>query len=587
MTTDHAERKLAAIFAADVAGYSRLMGIDEEGTLERLKAHRRELIDPKIAEHHGRIVNATGDGMLIEFASVVDAVRCAVEVQQRMGERNADVPGEVRIEFRVGINLGDIIIDGDDIHGDGVNIAARLEGLAEPGTVYISGTAYEQVRDKLHYAFENRGEQSLKNIARPVRVYRVAIRRNEHSKATHPALTFPDKPSIAVLPFQNMSGDPEQEYFADGLTEDIITELSRIRSLSVIARNSAFVYKGKAVDVKQVGRDLGVRYVLEGSVRRAGHRLRITAQLVESETGNHVWAEKYDRELADIFDIQDDITRSVVGSTQVQVVISEGKFAERNERPDFRAWDLAKRGWRKIYELKRGSFDEADGIAREVIHLDASFSKGHQLLAAVSYHRVLMGFADDPKATLREALGAAQEAMRLDEGDEYSPWLLGGILGLCLGQYDKAIAAYRRALDLNPSFSVAYGSLGSVLALAGRLEESISNSELCIRLNPTDPSVFFRFTALALAYFLKSDYTAARDWAQRSVSRKREWWVAHAILAASNACLGEEDQAVAAVQELLGVLPDAKLSKLPPLPLKNPEHTRQLRDALRRAGLPE
>jgi adenylate cyclase len=321
--------------------------------------------------------------------------------------------------------------------------------------------------------------------------------------------------------------------------------------------------------------------------RRAGHRLRITAQLVESETGNHVWAEKYDRELADIFDIQDDITRSVVGSTQVQVVISEGKLAEWNERPDFRAWDLAKRGWRKIYELKRKSFEEADGIAREVIHLDPSFPKGHQLLAAVSYHRVLMGFADDPEATLPEALGAAQEAMRLDEGDEYSPWLLGGIVGLCLGQHDKAIAAYRRALDLNPNFSVAYGSLGSVLALAGRLEESISNSELCIRLNPADPSVFFRFTALALAYFLKGEYTAARDWAQKSVSRKREWWVAHAILAASHASLDEKAEAGAAIQEFLAVFPDAKLSKLPPLPLRNPEHTRQLHDALRRAGLAE
>jgi adenylate cyclase len=582
-----ATRRLAAILAADVVGYSRLMGIDEEGTLKLLKAHRRELIDPKIAEHHGRIVKTTGDGILIEFASVVDAVRCAVEVQQRMGERNADVPGDHRIEFRVGINLGDIIIDGDDIHGDGVNIAARLEGLAEPGTVYISGTAYEQVRDKLHYAFEDRGEQSLKNIARPLRVYRVAIQHGERSKATHPALTLSDKPSIAVLPFINMSGDPEQEYFADGLTEDIITELSRIRSLSVIARNSAFVYKGRAVDVKQVGRDLGVRYVLGGSVRRAGHRLRITAQLVESETGNHVWAEKYDRELADIFDVQDEITRSVVASTQSQVVISEGKFAERNERPDFRVWDLAKRGWRKIYELKRRSFEEAEGIAREVIHLDPSFPKGHQLLAAVSYHYVLMGFADDPKATLREALGAAQEAIRLDEGDEYSPWLLGGILGHCLGQYDMAIAAYRRTLDINPNFSLAYGSLGSVLALAGRLEESISNSELCIRLNPAEPGVFFRFSALALAYFLKGDYTAARDWAQKSVSRKREWWVAHVLLAASNACLGEDDQAGAAIKEFLAVFPDAKLSKLPPLPLRNPEHTRRLHDALQKAGLPD
>ena len=301
-------RRLTAILAADVAGYSRLMGADEEGTHARLKAHRRALVDPKIAEHHGRIVKNTGDGLLAEFLSVVDAVRCAVEVQRGMAERNAATPSEQRIEFRVGINLGDVIVEGDDIFGDGVNITARLEALAEPGGICVSRVVRDQVRDKLDFAFEDMGEQQVKNIARPVRVYRIRATASERPNTIAvPALTLPDKPSVAVLPFTNMSADPEQEFFADGIAEDVITALSRYPSLFVIARNSCFTYKGRAVDLKQVGRELGVRYVLEGGLRKAGNRIRVTAQLVEAETGKHVWAERYDRDLADIFAVQDEI----------------------------------------------------------------------------------------------------------------------------------------------------------------------------------------------------------------------------------------------------------------------------------------
>ena len=314
MSGERVERRLAAILAADVVGYSRLMGQDEAGTLARLRGHRRELIDPEIAEHKGRIVKTTGDGILIEFPSVVEAVACAVAVQRGMADRNAATPEDQRIVFRVGVNLGDIIFAEDnDIHGDGVNVAARLEGIAEPGGICISGIVHDQVRDKLDLAFEDMGEQSLKNIARPVRMYRVRLTPAETTpKGTPtesaPVLALPDKPSIAVLPFANMSSDPEQEYFADGIAEDIITALSRYPSLFVIARNSCFTYKGRAVDVKQVGRELGVRYVLEGSLRKSGNRVRITAQLIEAGTGNHVWAERYDRDLADIFAVQDEIT---------------------------------------------------------------------------------------------------------------------------------------------------------------------------------------------------------------------------------------------------------------------------------------
>jgi adenylate cyclase len=320
MAEQRVQRRLTAILAVDVAGYARLMGVDEEGTLSRLNAHRREFLEPKIAEHRGRIVKRTGDGILIEFASAVDATRCAVEIQRGMNERNAAVPQDKRIELRIGINVGDIIIEDGDIFGDGVNIAARLEGIAVPGGICISDDAYRQVRDKLDANFQDAGEQELKNIARPVRVYQLQPGGDAQGA---PALALPDKPSIAVLPFQNMSGDPEQDYFCDGMVEDVITGLSRIKWLFVIARNSSFTYKGRAIDVKQAGRELGVRYMLEGSVRKAGNRVRITSQLVEAETGRHLWAERYDRPMEDIFAVQDEITLSVVGAIEPNLLQAE------------------------------------------------------------------------------------------------------------------------------------------------------------------------------------------------------------------------------------------------------------------------
>jgi TolB-like protein/class 3 adenylate cyclase len=318
MAEDRVDRRLAAIFAGDIAGYSRLMGADEEGTLRQLKAHRKEVVDPKITEHRGRIVKTTGDGLLVEFVSVVDAVRCAVDIQRGIAERNAEVPVEKRIEFRIGINIGDIIIDGDDIFGDGVNVAARLQALADPGGIMVSGIVHDQVRDKLSFGFEDLGEQAVKNIARPVGVHRVKISELHAPTAvklgTPASIPISSRPSIAVLPFANMSGDPEQEYFADGIVEEIITALSHMRWLSVIARNSSFTYKGKSVDVKQVGRDLGVRYVLEGSVRKGGNRLRITGQLIDASTGAHLWADRFDGATEDIFDLQDQITAKVLSA---------------------------------------------------------------------------------------------------------------------------------------------------------------------------------------------------------------------------------------------------------------------------------
>ena len=351
--TGDTERRLIAIFAADVEGYSRLMGADEVGTFKDL-TQRRDILDSLIASRRGRIANTAGDSVLAEFGSAVDAVQCAVEAQAALSQANVGLSPDRHINFRIGVHVGDVMIKGGDLFGDGVNIAARLQTLASAGGVCLSGVAYDQVRKILPFAFADLGAQQVKNIDEPVRAFSLVAERAAVVTASENAsvpLALPDKPSIAVLPFQNMSGDPEQEYFADGLTEDIITELAHISSMSVIARNSTFVYKGKAVDVKQVGCDLGTRYVLEGSVRRINQRVRVTAQLVETVTGRHLWAEKYDRDLADIFEIQDEITRSVVGCTQSQLVFSEGALAERSERPDFRTWDLAKRGWKKIYEL--------------------------------------------------------------------------------------------------------------------------------------------------------------------------------------------------------------------------------------------
>ena len=328
MGEDRVERRLAAILAGDIAGYSRLMSADEEGTLHNLKVHRKELVDPKITEHRGRIVKTTGDGILVEFVSVVDAVRCAVDIQRGMVERNADVPADKRIEFRIGINVGDIIIDGDDIFGDGVNVAARLEALADPGGIMVSSVVHDQVRDKLSFGFEDMGEQTVKNIARPIGVHRVSLAESAPSAkfkstvAAEPSTA--NRPSIAVLPFANMSGDPEQEYFADGISEDIITGLSKLRWFFVIARNSSFIYKGKALDVKRAARELGVRYILEGSVRKGGNRVRITAQLIDAATGNHIWADRYDGELADVFALQDKITKKVVAAIEPKLLEAEG-----------------------------------------------------------------------------------------------------------------------------------------------------------------------------------------------------------------------------------------------------------------------
>jgi TolB-like protein len=431
LASERIERRLTAILAADVAGYSRLMGADEEGTLAGLKAHRRALVDPKITEHRGRIVKTTGDGILVEFASVVDALRCAVDVQRGMVERNADVAQEKRIEFRLGLHQGDIIIDGDDIFGDGVNVAARLEGLAEPGGICMSGRVQEDARGKLDVAFEDAGEQQLKNIERPVRVYRVRL--GGAAASPRPALPLPDKPSIAVLPFQNMSGDPEQDYFADGIVEEIITALSRFRQLFVIARNSSFTYKGRAVDVKQVSRELGVRYVLEGGVRRAANRVRITAQLIDAATGAHLWADRFDGGLEDIFDLQDEVTTNVVGAIAPKLEQAEIDRAKRKPTENLDAYDYYLRGMASLYQFSsREAIDKALRFFYRAIELDADFASAYGTAAWCYTMIKSSSWTTDYGRETAETARLARRAVELGKDDavalSYAGWALAYVV---------------------------------------------------------------------------------------------------------------------------------------------------------------
>ncbi len=433
-------RRLAAILAADVAGYSRLMGADEEGTLERLKALRHELLDPKIAEHRGRIVKTTGDGLLVEFASVVDAVRCAVAVQQAMPERDTSVGADSRIELRIGINLGDVIVEGDDLYGDGVNIAARIEALADAGGVFVSNTVHDQVRDRLPFVFEDLGEQHVKNIARPVRVYRVRTALTTAPSATQPGLPLPDKPSIAVLAFQNMSGDPEQEYFADGMVEEIITALSRIRWLFVIARNSTFTYKGRAVDVKQVGRELGVRYVLEGSVRKGGNRVRITAQLIDATSGAHLWADRFDGSLDDVFELQDKVAVSVAGVIEPTLQAAEVRRSAERPTTDLSAYDLYLRALPHYHSYDTDRLVQALDLLGQAIERDARYGPALALAAGCHLQLDVNGGAEDRETHRREGVALARQALRAAGDDAGVIGQAGHVLGYFGEDIDTATA---------------------------------------------------------------------------------------------------------------------------------------------------
>jgi adenylate cyclase len=586
-------RKLAAILAADVAGYSRLMGADEEGTLDRLKAHRRELIDPKITEHHGRIVKTTGDGMLVEFASPVEAVRCAVEVQQRMSERNASEPSERRITFRVGVNLGDIIVEGDDIHGDGVNIAARLEALAEPGTVYISGTAYDQVRDKLAHDFEDRGEQSLKNIARPVRVYRLGAEPAGYAtpgatgKAARPALALPDKPSIAVLPFQNMSGDPEQEYFADGIVDEITTALSRVKWFIVIARNSSFTYKGRAVDIKQVGRELGVRYVLEGGVRKAGNRLRISGQLIEASTGRHVWADRFDGGIEDVFDLQDRITESVVGVIEPNVLLAEIGRARAKPTENLDAYDLYLRSLPFRYSGTREGTKEGMALLLRAIAIDPQYAVAKAGAALCHALCVLQCWEERGGEGAIEGVRLAREALAANPEDTPTLSQAGYALSYLAHDHDAGLAAIDRALQANPNSAETLHWSGWIRCYIGAPRSAIEHFRRAIRLSPLDPNIPWIDHGLSFAYLMLGEYGEALSWALKAVALMPAWEGSHRGLITSLALLGRLDEARAAACRLREIAPTLRLGAVGRASAYPAWFLERYLGALRQAGIPE
>jgi TolB-like protein/class 3 adenylate cyclase len=482
-----ATRRLAAILAADVAGYSRLMGADEEGTHERLKEHLRELVDPKIKEHRGRVVKNTGDGFLAEFASVVDAVRCAVEVQRGMIDREPEMPDDQRTRFRIGINLGDVIAEEHDIFGDGVNVAARLEALAEPGGICVSRVVRDQIRGKLDFAFDDMGEQQVKNITRPVRAYRIGLgQRSPSPTSAAPVLALPDKPSIAVLPFQNMSGDPEQDYFVDGMVEEIITALSRIRWLFVIARNSSFTYKGQAVDVKRVGRELGVRYVLEGSVRKGGNRVRITAQLIDALTDAHLWADRFDGLIAGVFELQDEVASSVAGVIEPALLAAEIRRSAERPTSDLTAYDLYLRALPLYESGEKNQTIEALELLGQAIGRDPRYSLALALAAQCHAHLHVSGWTDDPELHRGRAVDLARRALSGAGDDPNTLGRAAHALGYSGGDLDAATALVDRCLELNPSYASGWINSGWLKLWAGQPDLAIEHLETGLRLNPRD-----------------------------------------------------------------------------------------------------
>ena len=506
-----ATRRLAAILAADVAGYSRLIGADEEGTLNRLRSIRTDVTDPKITEYRGRIVKTTGDGLLVEFTSVVDALRCATEIQDAMAERNVGVVADERIEFRIGINVGDVVVENDDIFGDGVNVAARLEGLAEPGGICVSARVQEDVAGRLDLTFDDLGDQRLKNIARPVRVYRVRLAATEPKVTlteSGPALTLPDKPSIAVLPFANMSGDPEQEYFADGMVEEIITALSRIRWLFVIARNSSFSYKGQSPDVKQVGRELGVRYVLEGSVRKAGQRVRITAQLIDAVNGTHLWADRFDGSLEDIFELQDKVALSVAGVIEPTLQVAEMRRSAGRPTTDLTAYDLYLRALPALFPITRERTLDALGWLEQAIAIDRHYGPALSWAAFCHTRLVTEGWAEEPETSRRKAADLARQALQAGENDPGILATAAHVLAMFGEDIGSMMALVDRALSLNPSFARGWNVSGTLRVWAGEPDLAIEHVETSLRLSPRERMGAPLFT-IGQAYFFKRRFEEA------------------------------------------------------------------------------
>jgi len=572
-------RRLAAILAADIAGYSALMGSDEARTVRDLKGHQAVVL-PMVGEFGGRVIDTAGDGILAEFPSVLNGVECAVAIQRKMVERNAAIEPERRMEFRIGINLGDVIYDGDRIFGDGVNVAARLEGIAEPGGICVSGKVHEEVRAKIGLPYEDLGDKQLKNIAEPVRVY--GIRFGGTPRRAGPAL--PDKPSIAVLPFQNMSGDPEQEYFSDGMTEDLITDLSKVSGLFVIARNSSFAYKGRSVKVQEIGRDLGVRFVLEGSVRKAGNRVRITAQLIDAGSGGHLWAERFDRDLTDIFSTQDEVVERIVGALAVKLTQGEVQRLRRRATANVQAYETWLRARELLSRSTRDAIAQAKVMYRRAIEIDASFAPPQAGLSLAVLAEYVSDWAEDPAEALNEAERWSRRACELDDQEPLSLIALGSVL-LWRRDHDGALAEFRRMIALDPNSAQGHSATGLALMYAGRAAEALESFALAMRLDPHYPGIVLHF--MAQTNFSLGNYEAAAKQLLERIGRTPGTDSSRMLLAACYGHLGRMDEARAVWAELMKINTDFSLAqRARVLPYKDVGDFQRIADGLAKAGLP-
>ena len=593
MSDERVDRRLAAVLAADIAGYSRLMGRDEERTLAQLKVFRKTLVDPSIASHHGRIVKTTGDGMLVEFSSAVDAARCAVEVQRAMAERNVDVPPDLRIEFRIGIHVGDIIFDDDDIFGDGVNIAARLEGIAEPGGVCISDDAHRQIRGKVDIAFDDIGEQSLKNISEPMRAWHMKLAAGSapsSAPGSEPArpreLALPDKPSIVVLPFDNMSAEPGQDFLADGIVEAITAALSCIRSFFVIARSSAFTYKGRATDARAIGKELGVAYLLEGSVQKIGSRLRIIVQLIETEGGAHVWSSRYDGTVDEFFDLQDRITEQVAGALQPSIRIAEIERSRRKRPQELGAYDYAMRAMPHAWVLEKDESAKALELLDKALEIDPDYPLALSLAGWCHAQRCVYNWAADPEESQALALTLAERAAQLSGDDPLILAVLGAVHTF-VHNLGAARVLLERAVAIDPNAAWAWHRLGYLDCYTDRPEQAIEKFERALRLSPLDPINFNNYIGIGSAHELQGDYDQAVAFYRRGLEERphADWLYRHLAVALCGA--GRMDEARVAYAQMLRVYPDMTVAKFRRAMVFSPAAVDRMVENLKKLGLPD
>jgi adenylate cyclase len=588
LSDERVDRRLAAVLAADIAGYSRLMGRNEERTLAQLKVFRKTLVDPGIASHHGRIVKTTGDGMLVEFSSAVDAARCAVEVQRAMAERNVDVPPELRIEFRIGIHVGDIMIDDDDIFGDGVNIAARLEGIAKPGGVCISDDTHRQIRGKVDIAFDDIGEQALKNIAEPMRAWHM---RPNAAPSTPDApkpreLALPDKPSIVVLPFDNMSAEPEQEFLADGIVEAITATLSCIRSFFVIARSSAFTYKGRATDARAIGKELGVAYLLEGSVQKVGNRLRITVQLIETEGGAHVWSSRYDGTVDEFFDLQDRITQQIAGALQPSIRSAEIERSRRRRPQDLGSYDYTMRAMPHVWVLEKEESAKALELLEKALAIDPQYPLALALTGWCHAQRSVYNWAEDIADSQAKARALAEQAAALSGDDPLVLAILGAVHTF-VRNYGTARVLLERALVLDPNCAWAWSRLAWIENYADQPQKAIENFERAIRLSPIDPMNFNNYAGIGSAHEISEEYDQAVALYRRAIlERPHASWM-YRNLASALAGAGKTEEAKQAFAEMLRHYPDLTVSKFKQAMVFSAPALERMGQNLRSLGLPE